>query len=79
MFGNVFTAIDHDIARFTMSIMIHREVEGLFRTATKRVSTIQGVFWYSGSFHKRFQQKEICLDKNNLIDSHFSILTYMVI
>jgi hypothetical protein len=26
-----FATIDHDIGRFTMSIIMHREVEGLFR------------------------------------------------
>jgi hypothetical protein len=31
VFGNVFATIDRDIGRFAMSIMMHREVEGLFR------------------------------------------------
>jgi hypothetical protein len=29
--GNVLETIDHDIGRFTMSKIMHREVEGLFR------------------------------------------------
>ena len=29
--GNVFATIDRDIGRFTMSIIMHREVDGPFR------------------------------------------------
>jgi hypothetical protein len=36
VFGNVFATIDRDMGRFTMSVIMHREVEGLFRQATKR-------------------------------------------
>ena len=35
MSGNVFATIDHDISRVTMFTILHREVEGLFREATK--------------------------------------------
>jgi len=30
-YGNVLARIDHDIGRLTMSMIMHREVEGLFR------------------------------------------------
>jgi hypothetical protein len=31
VFGNVLATIDPDIGRFTMSMIMHREVERLFR------------------------------------------------
>jgi len=30
-YSHVFTTIDHDIGRFTMSIIMHHEVAGLFK------------------------------------------------
>jgi len=36
MSGNVFVVIDQDIGRFTTPMIMHCEVEGLFRWATKR-------------------------------------------